>query len=172
MGILFICGDKPELQEVVVAMLEMRTLPFVHTERAENGVCMHCVGVITAMGDESPDFIKQSGLCRSDVLEAERGRLFAEEGIFETVRRLPRIMEKSLRALEQAGRSMTGNDERTCRALKRPEQVLHHMLSSHVSPLCRGVLAESLDCVRQMPFVERLSKHGVVDVKGDGDHLA
>lgn len=152
-------------------MLEMRTLPFVHTERAEDGVRMHNLGVITKVIDEAPDLKKQSRLCVGDAREAKGGRLFAEEGIFEAVRRMPFIIEKSLRTLKQVCGSLARDNEPACRNLKRPEKMLDHMLSSHVPPLCRGVLVELHHCIGQNSLVERRTKGVVVNIKRDCDHF-
>jgi hypothetical protein len=57
-GILFMCRDEPELQEVVVAMLEMRSLPLLCAERAKHGVRVNRLGVIMKMSDEAADFMQ------------------------------------------------------------------------------------------------------------------
>jgi len=159
------------LQEVVVAVLEMRSLPLLCPKRAEDGVCVHCVGVIMKMIDEAPDLKQQSALCRRNVPEAQGWRLFAEERVFEAVGRMPFIIEKSFRTLKQAGGSLARNNKRACRALKRPEEVLDHMLRSHVPPLWRCVLVERHDCVGQKSLVERRTKRMVVNIKRNYDHF-
>lgn len=113
---------------MVVTMLEMRSLPFLCSERAKQGVNMNCVWLFAEMIDKANVLPMQGILGVSESLEPKWGRVLTEQGIPEMMWCLPVVVEESLRAVKQVLRCTAGKRKGSGGAFKSPEEVLDHVL--------------------------------------------
>jgi hypothetical protein len=124
------------------------------------------------MIDKANELLAQCSLCVSKAGEPKWERVLTEQGILEIMRRLPVVVEESLRSLKQFLRSTTGKLDGAGRAFKGPDEVLDHMLRSHLAPEGRSILSEASNAVGEKVIEERFSELAVIDVKGNCSHAA
>lgn len=86
------------------------------------------------------------------------------------MRCLPVVVEECLRSLKQALRSTTRKLYSAGRAFKSPDEVLDHMLWSHLAPKRCIILSEANNAVGEKLVKECFSKLVVIDVKENCSH--
>ena len=154
----------------MIAVLEVRPLPFFPSERAKNGVHMSRIGLLTEMILKASHFVLQSSFRVSEAREAKRERVLPEQGIPERTRCLSIVAEESLRPLKQVLGRGTWKIESSGRAFKGPEEVLNHMLCGHLAPQGQSILSEASDASNEMLIEECFSKLVIIDVKRNCSH--
>lgn len=70
--------DEPELQQVVIAVLEMRSLPLPGSERTEYGVNMNRTRLFAEMIDKASEFLSQCGFRVNKAGEPKWERVLTE----------------------------------------------------------------------------------------------
>jgi hypothetical protein len=163
--------DYAKLQQMMIAMLEVRPLPLLCSERTKDGVNMHCIWLFAEMIEKANELHEQGSLGVIEALEPERGWVLTEKGILEMMRCLPVVMQEPLCPLKEMLGCAARKDKGAGRAFKGPEEVLDHVLRRHVAPEGQSVLSEASNAIGKKLIEECLSKFIVVDIKGNCDHV-
>ena len=103
--------DYAKLQQMMIAMLEVRPLPLLCSERTKDGVNMHCIWLFAEMIEKANELQVQCSLGVSEALEPQRGWVLTEKGILEMMRCLPVVMQEPLCPLKKILRCTTRKDK-------------------------------------------------------------